>query len=220
MDRDPADLAPRPSPTSGRSPRRSPASTDSTASPRCCRRRRPAAGSQRTSRDAAAWPTRWPPPAWSRHRRSRSRPRCRTTSTAPPRRAPAEHPPGEPARRAGAVPAPLAHPWPAADRAPQHLARTHRPGDLRDGCRVPPEPGVEYGTDEVPPLGERPSDATLAALNASIPPQHRFVSALLTGHVAAASARTPRRGRWPDRGAGRGPCDRGSSRSRDRRGPG
>ena len=47
-----------------------------------------------------------------------------------------------------------------------------------------PEPGVEYGTDEVPPLGERPSDETLAALNASIPPQQRFISALLTGHVA------------------------------------
>ncbi|WP_061017523.1 phenylalanine--tRNA ligase subunit beta, partial [Microbacterium sp. CCH5-D1] len=47
-----------------------------------------------------------------------------------------------------------------------------------------PEPGVQYGTDEVPPLGERPSDETLAELNASIPPQHRFVSGLLTGHVA------------------------------------
>ncbi|MFS6530165.1 phenylalanine--tRNA ligase subunit beta [Microbacterium aurugineum] len=47
-----------------------------------------------------------------------------------------------------------------------------------------PEPGVEYGTEDVPPLGERPSEETLAALNASIPPQHRFVSALLTGHVS------------------------------------
>jgi phenylalanyl-tRNA synthetase beta chain len=47
-----------------------------------------------------------------------------------------------------------------------------------------PEQGVEYGTEEVPPLGERPSDETLAALNASIPPQNRFISALLTGHVA------------------------------------
>lgn len=46
-----------------------------------------------------------------------------------------------------------------------------------------PEPGVEYGTDEVPPLGERPSDETLAALNASIPPQHRHVAVLLTGNV-------------------------------------
>lgn len=48
-----------------------------------------------------------------------------------------------------------------------------------------PEPGVEYGTDEVPPLGERPSDETLAALNASIPPQHRHVALLLTGNVVA-----------------------------------
>jgi phenylalanyl-tRNA synthetase beta chain len=44
-----------------------------------------------------------------------------------------------------------------------------------------PEPGVVYGTDEVPPLGVRPDDATLAALNASIPPQRRHVAVLLTG---------------------------------------
>ncbi|MEU4017186.1 phenylalanine--tRNA ligase subunit beta [Microbacterium sp. NPDC028030] len=47
-----------------------------------------------------------------------------------------------------------------------------------------PEPGVEYGTDDVPPLGARPSDETLAALNASIPPQHRHIAAVLTGHIA------------------------------------
>jgi len=47
-----------------------------------------------------------------------------------------------------------------------------------------PEPGVEYGTDEVPPLGARPSDETLAELDASIPPQHRHVAGLLTGHIA------------------------------------
>ncbi len=46
-----------------------------------------------------------------------------------------------------------------------------------------PEPGVTYGTDEVPPLGVRPSDETLAALNGSIPPQRRHVAALLTGNV-------------------------------------
>ncbi|MBS1698859.1 MAG: phenylalanine--tRNA ligase subunit beta [Actinobacteria bacterium] len=46
-----------------------------------------------------------------------------------------------------------------------------------------PEAGVVYGTDEVPPLGVRPSDETLAALNASIPPQARHVAALFTGHV-------------------------------------
>jgi phenylalanyl-tRNA synthetase beta chain len=48
-----------------------------------------------------------------------------------------------------------------------------------------PEPGVEYGTAEVPPLGVRPSDETLAELNASIPPQHRHVAVLLTGNVVA-----------------------------------
>ncbi|MBO9626080.1 MAG: phenylalanine--tRNA ligase subunit beta [Microbacterium sp.] len=46
-----------------------------------------------------------------------------------------------------------------------------------------PEPGVVYGTDEVPPLGVRPSDEKLAELNASIPPQRRHVAALLTGNV-------------------------------------
>ncbi|WP_341941762.1 phenylalanine--tRNA ligase subunit beta [Microbacterium sp. LWH10-1.2] len=48
-----------------------------------------------------------------------------------------------------------------------------------------PEPGVVYGTDEVPPLGVRPSDETLAELNASIPPQHRHVAVLFTGNVSA-----------------------------------
>src|SRR5690606_19573690 len=47
-----------------------------------------------------------------------------------------------------------------------------------------PEPGVEYGTATVPPLGERPTDETLAELNASIPPQHRHVAVLLTGNVS------------------------------------
>jgi phenylalanyl-tRNA synthetase beta chain len=46
-----------------------------------------------------------------------------------------------------------------------------------------PELGVVYGTEDVPPLGVRPSDETLAALNASIPPQARHVAALFTGHV-------------------------------------
>ncbi|WP_448720746.1 phenylalanine--tRNA ligase subunit beta [Microbacterium natoriense] len=48
-----------------------------------------------------------------------------------------------------------------------------------------PEPGVTYGTDDVPPLGARPSDEKLAELNASIPPQRRHVAALLTGNVSA-----------------------------------
>ncbi|MGO1801662.1 MAG: phenylalanine--tRNA ligase subunit beta [Microbacteriaceae bacterium] len=48
-----------------------------------------------------------------------------------------------------------------------------------------PEPGVTYGTDEVPPLGQLPSDETLAELNASIPPQRRHIAALFTGNVTA-----------------------------------
>lgn len=47
-----------------------------------------------------------------------------------------------------------------------------------------PEPGVAYGTDEVPPLAQRPSDETLAALDAAIPPQPRHVALLLAGNVA------------------------------------
>ena len=46
-----------------------------------------------------------------------------------------------------------------------------------------PVEGETYGTDDVPPLGQRPSDQTLAALNASIPPQSRHVAALFTGNV-------------------------------------
>ena len=51
------------------------------------------------------------------------------------------------------------------------------------GSVFTPEEGVAYGTDIVPPLGQRPSDETLAELNASIPPQPRLVSALLTGNI-------------------------------------
>ena len=48
-----------------------------------------------------------------------------------------------------------------------------------------PEPGVVYGTDHVPPLAVRPDAATLAELDASIPPQRRHVAVLLTGaHIA------------------------------------
>ena len=53
------------------------------------------------------------------------------------------------------------------------------------GSVFTPEEGVEYGTDVVPPLGQRPSDETLAELNASIPPQPRLVSALLTGNITS-----------------------------------
>ncbi|WP_314502702.1 phenylalanine--tRNA ligase subunit beta [uncultured Microbacterium sp.] len=47
-----------------------------------------------------------------------------------------------------------------------------------------PRPGVTYGTDVVPPLAVRPDAATLAALDASIPPQRRFVAVLLAGSIA------------------------------------
>ncbi|SIT77405.1 phenylalanine--tRNA ligase subunit beta [Microbacterium sp. RU33B] len=48
-----------------------------------------------------------------------------------------------------------------------------------------PAPGVVYGTDFVPPLAVRPDAATLAQLDASIPPQHRHVAILLTGSRVA-----------------------------------
>jgi phenylalanyl-tRNA synthetase beta chain len=48
-----------------------------------------------------------------------------------------------------------------------------------------PEPGVAYGTTHVPPLAVRPDAATLAALDDSIPPQHRHVAVLVTGTSVA-----------------------------------
>ncbi|GAA1843534.1 phenylalanine--tRNA ligase subunit beta [Microbacterium koreense] len=48
-----------------------------------------------------------------------------------------------------------------------------------------PERDVTYGTDSVPPLAVRPDAATLAALDASIPPQHRHVAVLLVGNSVA-----------------------------------
>ncbi|GAA2988924.1 phenylalanyl-tRNA synthetase beta chain [Microbacterium terrae] len=48
-----------------------------------------------------------------------------------------------------------------------------------------PKPGVQYGTAFVPPLAVRPDAATLAELDASIPPQHRHVAVLLAGNAVA-----------------------------------
>ncbi|MBD7956971.1 phenylalanine--tRNA ligase subunit beta [Microbacterium sp. Sa4CUA7] len=70
--------------------------------------------------------------------------------------------------------------------AHRNLARGF--GDLalfETGAVFLPEPGVVYGTDHVPPLAVRPDAATLAALDASIPPQRRHVAVLLTGHRVA-----------------------------------
>ncbi|MGL4257835.1 MAG: phenylalanine--tRNA ligase subunit beta, partial [Microbacterium sp.] len=46
-----------------------------------------------------------------------------------------------------------------------------------------PEPDVAYGTAHVPPLAVRPDAATLAELDASIPPQHRHAAVLLAGQL-------------------------------------
>jgi len=48
-----------------------------------------------------------------------------------------------------------------------------------------PEPGVSYGSDTVPAAAVRPDAGTLAALDAAIPPQPRYVAVLLTGNRIA-----------------------------------
>ncbi|WP_309129110.1 phenylalanine--tRNA ligase subunit beta [Microbacterium sp.] len=64
------------------------------------------------------------------------------------------------------------------------------------GVVFTPAEGAEYGTDFIPPLGERPSDETLAALNAAIPPQPRHLAVLITGNI------TPRQPARPAEPAG------------------
>ncbi len=53
---------------------------------------------------------------------------------------------------------------------------------FESGMVFVPEPGVSYGTDVVPPAAVRPDAATLAALDAAIPPQPRHVAVLVTGN--------------------------------------
>ena len=53
------------------------------------------------------------------------------------------------------------------------------------GLVFTPEDGVVYGTATVPPLAVRPDDETLAALNASLPPQPRHAAVLLGGDIVA-----------------------------------
>lgn len=48
-----------------------------------------------------------------------------------------------------------------------------------------PEAGVAPGTESIPPGAARPDDATLAALNAGIPPQHWHVGGLFLGDALA-----------------------------------
>ena len=57
-----------------------------------------------------------------------------------------------------------------------------------------PQPGIEYGTSFIPPLAVRPDAATLAALDASIPPQHRHVAVLLAGNAVTKQPGRPQRG--------------------------
>ncbi len=52
------------------------------------------------------------------------------------------------------------------------------------GSVFTPEPGVSYGTETVPPLAVHPDEATLAELDASIPPQPRHVAVLFAGQIS------------------------------------
>ncbi len=62
-----------------------------------------------------------------------------------------------------------------------------------------PEPGVQYGVDAVPPVGARPSDETLAELNAGLPPQPRSVAGLMVGEISAKQpGRAAVRAEWHD----------------------
>ena len=56
-----------------------------------------------------------------------------------------------------------------------------------------PRAGVSYGTAHVPPPAVRPSAATLAELDAAIPPQRRHVAVLLTGSLVAKQPGEPAR---------------------------
>lgn len=65
-----------------------------------------------------------------------------------------------------------------------HRNRSRGLSDLaifETGAVFRPEHGVEYGTAEVPPVQLRPSDAVIAQLRASIPPQPRLLSLLVLG---------------------------------------
>jgi len=47
-----------------------------------------------------------------------------------------------------------------------------------------PEEGISYGTDTNYPRAQRPSDAEIAEIHASIPPQPRYVAMLFAGDIA------------------------------------
>ena len=80
---------------------------------------------------------------------------------------------------AGAVPAHLAPARPRGGRAPQRLARLHRPRALRDRPGLPADGAGALRHVPCCPSAARPDAATLAELDASIPPQPRHVAVLL-----------------------------------------
>ncbi|WP_210478731.1 phenylalanine--tRNA ligase subunit beta [Naasia sp. SYSU D00948] len=49
------------------------------------------------------------------------------------------------------------------------------------GATFRPEPGIEYGTDYIPPIAALPTREVLASIEAGIPPQPRHVATVLTG---------------------------------------
>lgn len=63
----------------------------------------------------------------------------------------------------------------------------------------PPAPGQALGTESVPPLAQRPSDAELAELDASIPSQPRHAAGLLLGDaIAKQPGESARASDWAD----------------------
>ena len=198
------------SPTSGRSPRRSPASRATTASRRCCRRRRRAAASPPRSRAAVASRNAL---AAAGYVETPSFPFTTEEQNDLHGSASGGHLPSvklanpldgqAPFLRRSLVPGLLrvAH---------RNVARgLHRSRAVRDRHRLPARARrARTARAFVPPLAVRPDAATLAALDASIPPQHRHVAVLLTGIDRAEAARRGRRGRRTRRRARRGPHDR------------
>ena len=174
------------SPTSGPSPKRSPASRATTASRRSCPRRRRAAGSRAAQHGrrrvanalAAAGFVEVPSFGFTTEEQndlhgSASGEHLPSIRLANPLDGQA------PFLRRSLIPGLL-------QTAHRNLSRGFTDLALFEtGSVFLPEPGVQYGTAFVPPLAVRPDAATLAELDASIPPQHKHVAVLLTGNRIA-----------------------------------
>ncbi len=67
------------------------------------------------------------------------------------------------------------------------------------GSVFTPAEGVEYGTDTIPPIAALPTEATLAAIQAGIPPQPRHAAVVRVGNrVAKQPGQEPIPASWRD----------------------